>query len=376
MKTTAFKMIPTCKVLCLVLLISASLVKSKEDVSKKEKQEERKIAKLPPCAACNTLVKSFQAGMKRTAKGKLEGGDTAWEEKNQGKGYASSEVRFVEIQEKLCTDVERGETQCHDNHHAWEEHLEEWWKLGFEGKDEDAKRESLKEWLCIDKLSVCCHDGYYGPDCKPCQVKTEDNVICSGNGKCKGSGTRKGNGKCSCDTGYSGETCSECSQGYYNSYEDGDKTLCSKCHASCEGPCTGAGPKSCLACKKGYLMDTEQGCQDVDECNAGQKVHKCNPDTQFCINTDGSHRCMKCDKSCKGCIADGPDSCNECANGYVFQKNKEGDDDGHGTGGICITEKEAAEKEKEALNAQDENGDLSTSEEEKDENIIEKKDEL
>ena len=88
-------------------------------------------------------------------------------------------------------------------------------------------------------------------------------------------------------------------------------------------------------------MDTEQGCQDVDECNAGQKVHKCNPDTQFCINTDGSHRCMKCDKSCKGCIADGPDSCNECANGYVFQKNKEGDDDGHGTGGICITEKEA-----------------------------------
>jgi len=123
-------------------------------------------------------------------------------------------------------------------------------------------------------------------------------------------------------------------------------------------------------------MDTEQGCQDVDECNAGQKVHKCNPDTQFCINTDGSHRCMKCDKSCKGCIADGPDSCNECANGYVFQKNKEGDDDGHGTGGICITEKEAAEKEKEALNAQDQNEDLSTSEEEKDENIIEKKDEL
>ena len=88
-------------------------------------------------------------------------------------------------------------------------------------------------------------------------------------------------------------------------------------------------------------MDTEQGCQDVDECVAGQKVHKCNPDTQFCVNTEGSHRCMKCDKSCKGCIADGPDSCTECANGYVFQKNKDGDDDGHGTGGICITEKEA-----------------------------------
>ena len=76
-------MVPTYKVLCLVLLISASIVTSKEDVSKKEKQEERKNAKLPPCAACNSLVKSFQAGMKRTARGKLEGGDTAWEEKNQ-----------------------------------------------------------------------------------------------------------------------------------------------------------------------------------------------------------------------------------------------------------------------------------------------------
>ena len=91
--------------------------------------------------------------------------------------------------------------------------------MGFEAKDEDTKRESLKEWLCIEKLSVCCHDGYYGPDCKPCQIMTEDKVICSGNGKCKGSGTRKGNGKCSCDTAYSGENCTECSQGYFNSYE-------------------------------------------------------------------------------------------------------------------------------------------------------------
>ena len=31
--------------------------------------------------------------------------------------------------------------------------------------------------------------------------------ICSGNGKCKGEGTRKGNGKCACDTGYGGDTC-------------------------------------------------------------------------------------------------------------------------------------------------------------------------
>lgn len=340
MQSNAFRMVPADqKAICLILLILVSIVKSKDllkDESKKLDNEAKKTAKLPPCAACNALVSSFEAGMKKTSREKLAGGDTAWEERNQKNGYANSEVRFVEIQEKLCADVERGETQCHDNHHHWEEHIEGWWKLGHE-----SSRASLKDWLCIEKLGVCCHDGFYGPDCKPCQVIAEDKVICSGNGKCKGSGTRKGNGKCACDVGYTSENCTECVQGYFNSYADEEKKLCSKCHASCDGPCTGAGPKSCLACQKGYAMDTETGCQDVDECVSGAEVHQCDPDTKFCVNTEGSHRCMKCDISCKGCFADGPDSCTDCANGYVFQKNKDMEEEGHGSTGICITEKEA-----------------------------------
>jgi len=64
--------------------------------------------------------------MERTSRGKLGGGDTAWEEQNQGGGYSTSEVRFVEIQEKLCQGVDRGEHQCHANHHEWEEKLETW----------------------------------------------------------------------------------------------------------------------------------------------------------------------------------------------------------------------------------------------------------
>jgi len=107
-------------------------------------------------------------------------------------------------------------------------------------------------------------------------------------------------------------------------------------------------------------MDTETGCQDVDECQSGPEVHKCDPDTKFCVNTEGSHRCMKCDKSCKGCFADGPDSCTDCANGYVFQKNKDSEEDGHGSTGICITEKEAAEKEKEANEAKEESDEVTT----------------
>ena len=35
----------------------------------------------------------------------------------------------MEIQEKLCHGVDRGEHQCHSNHHEWEELLEQWWKL-------------------------------------------------------------------------------------------------------------------------------------------------------------------------------------------------------------------------------------------------------
>ena len=268
--------------------------------------------------ACAALVGSFEAGLARTARGKLGGGDAAWEEKNQGKGYANSEVRFVEIQENLCKDLERGEIQCHDNHHSWEEQLEEWWAQG-----ESDERPPLKQWLCVDTLKLCCPEDAYGPDCKPCAVKDAEGKICSGNGKCKGAGTRKGNGKCSCERGYSGEVCGECASGYYNSYSDAEKLLCSPCHKSCQSHCTGSGPKSCAACSSGYTMDVEHGCQDLDEC----LVSKPCSGNKFCVNTEGSFRCMRCDKACDGCDGDGPDSCAKCAEGY--EKNKDG---------LCVSE--------------------------------------
>ena len=99
---------------------------------------------LPPCGACTNLVTSFEAGVERTKRGKLEGGDAAWEEKS-GQKYATSEVtnqntvepavtvppqvRLAEISEQLCKDVGRGETQCHVNHGDWEEDIEDWWRL-------------------------------------------------------------------------------------------------------------------------------------------------------------------------------------------------------------------------------------------------------
>ena len=55
---------------------------------------------------------SFEAGLTRTARGKLDGGDTAWEEK-AGQKYSTSEVRLVEITEELCRSgrLEAGLTQ-------------------------------------------------------------------------------------------------------------------------------------------------------------------------------------------------------------------------------------------------------------------------
>ena len=63
-----------------------------EKLDKDEKSKEKSMAKLPPCSACSVLVKSFEKGLANTVRGKFEGGDTAWEEKNQGKGYSTSEV--------------------------------------------------------------------------------------------------------------------------------------------------------------------------------------------------------------------------------------------------------------------------------------------
>ena len=163
-------------------------------------------------------------------------------------------MRLAEITEQLCKDVGRGEAQCHVNAGEWEEDIETWWRL-----DQDTRPE-LRQWLCVERLRVCCPADHYGPDCRQCSMLGDNGAVCSGNGKCKGGGTRKGNGKCQCNSEYSGEVCDQCSEGFYQSFRDESKLLCSACHKSCSGHCTGGGPKACTVCAKGYIMNTEHGC--------------------------------------------------------------------------------------------------------------------
>lgn len=215
--------------------------------------------------------------MDKTARGKHESGDTAWEEQNLNV-YAKSEVRFTETGELVCQDVSRSQEQCYTFFEEIEEDLTVWFT-----KYQD-EHPDLYDYLCIDLRKVCCPPNTYGADCLPCHD-------CNGNGACKGNGTRKGNGKCACHAGYTGEYCFDCSIDYYESFRDDSKLLCSKCHVACEKNtgCTGAGPKSCHACKKGWIMETEGGCVDVDECATG--THKCTSN-QFCVNSEGSAECL------------------------------------------------------------------------------------
>uniref|UniRef100_A0A182J1F1 Uncharacterized protein n=1 Tax=Anopheles atroparvus TaxID=41427 RepID=A0A182J1F1_ANOAO len=240
------------------------------------KKDKLKTEKLPPCKACTVLVNSFSDGIKRTERSKHDGGDAAWEEERLG-SYKTSELRLVEIQERLCQDVVRGEDQCHRLAEDYEPQIEEWWK------NHQTTHPDLHRWLCVEQAAVCCPDGFYGPNCAPCPT-------CFGNGKCKGNGTRKGNGKCACDEGYTGENCDSCTAEYYEAFRDDSKLLCSQCHRACAtGGCTGAGPNACRVCRSGWVMDSARGgCVDVDECITGAPCTS----QQFCVNNEGSYSCL------------------------------------------------------------------------------------
>lgn len=265
---------------------------------------EAKGLALPPCKLCTVLVDSFKNGIAKTARGKHDGGDASWEEEKM-RSYDKSEIRLTEIQELLCKDTKHAD-QCHTLAEKADHLIETWW---LEKQDEHP---SLHQYLCVSELLVCCPPNRYGVNCDVC-------TDCSGNGKCKGNGTRRGNGKCACSSGYAGEKCTECDVGYYVSFKDDTKTLCSLCHVSCNTSqgCTMAGPKGCLSCERGWLMSPERGgCIDIDEC--AHPVDICTKD-QFCVNSEGSYSCLECDRSCNGCTGDGPDLCKKCTDGFEIR---------------------------------------------------------
>lgn len=95
---------------------------------------------------------------------------------------------------------------------------------------------------------------------------------------------------------------------------------CADCHSSCEGNCTGEGPKGCLACKAGYTMSSDEGCKDTNECIQGDMCEE----GKHCVNTEGAYKCEACHESCDGgCTDEGAKGCKKCREGY-HMKDGEG----------------------------------------------------
>lgn len=283
------------------------------------KMQELYQTELPLCKACRTLVDSIE---KQIAQHLLKNTNNKFPEstefdlgislkndkKTENIGLIDSTIFYEDIEGTICSDVIEGRDQCKK---YFEEHsaiIKEWFT--------SFKDQPLFKYLCVEQLKICCSDLHYGPNCTPCPGYPSN--VCSNNGKCKGAGTRKGNGHCQCDVGYKGVLCESCDNNYYESYKDDKKLLCSKCHVACKDGCTQAGTIGCKNCKPGWISSGEKGCLDVNECAFAKPV--CSP-LQFCVNTDGSHNCLDCDRSCAGCTGDGPDMCIRCANGFMKVDN-------------------------------------------------------
>lgn len=266
------------------------------------------------CDACNLVVKSFEKGLEKTSRGKYEGGDTSWEEKNL-RNYADSEVRLIEIQEDLCNDVEalKNKTVCLSMAENAESHIEDWW---FKQRKDNVR---LHDFLCISRLKHCCPEGYYGQNCQKC-------AECNNHGSCDGSGTRQGTGACICDQGYTGRECDECTSGYFKIAISDLASACLRCDSSCL-LCQGPGAGNCTECQSGYRRDQSTGnCVDINECdlvfdNNVEASRVCKGNT-YCLNTDGHFKCINCHKSCSGCFGPEPSECISCAPGYQMDRRQ------------------------------------------------------
>lgn len=258
-----------------------------------------------PCDICRNLVDRFYKGLEDTSKKNFGGGNTAWEEKTLSK-YETSEIRLVEIIENLC---DSSDFECNLMVEEHEEQIEKWW---FKMRK---KYPELQKWFCIETIEVCCPPGTYGPDCLACLGGSERP--CHGNGFCGGDGTRSGDGLCRCHAAYTGPFCLECADGYFSSEKNDTHTVCTACHESCK-TCDGPSNNGCKECKEGWAKE-DDSCLDVNECAAEKLPCK---ENEYCLNTEGSFSCKRCDESCAECSGEGPDKCKDCATGYMLEDNK------------------------------------------------------
>lgn len=235
------------------------------------------------CDDCKTFVAQLEVELRKTRHGNFGGGNTAWEERKLG-DYLSSEIRYEEMTEKLCT---KGQDTCHQILEEHEDYLLDQFKT-----NNQLFETMLRKTFCIEIAQTCCQAESYGPTCEKCE-KDEWNAICSNHGKCDGDGRRDGNGGCICDYGYEGERCEECMESHYPKRIKASSMECAGCPAECS---TCLNSSYCASCKPGYDHTPTNTCVDINECDRSPSV--CQEDEE-CVNTQGRYQCKGGDEVSK-----------------------------------------------------------------------------
>ncbi|XP_055929454.1 protein disulfide isomerase Creld1-like isoform X1 [Argiope bruennichi] len=222
------------------------------------------------CSVCRNLAISFLKAVDETTRQSFAGGDADWEREKLG-AYENSELRFIEIQEKLCSDITSGKDQCYNLAELHEEVLEDWFYK------KRAQNLDLFQYLCINELKFCCPNNTYGPNCIPCPGGVEEP--CGGHGRCMNGGTREQPGNCICNTGYTGVLCDECKHGYYQD-KSSSSFSCKMCDKACKDYCRGPGPKNCEVCSDGYYFHEDEGCISEFDLNSSKATGDSLNDTE------------------------------------------------------------------------------------------------
>ncbi|KRY53152.1 ATP-dependent RNA helicase SUPV3L1, mitochondrial [Trichinella britovi] len=220
------------------------------------------------CDTCRFLARSFEKGFNDTNKSHFEGGNTAWENENLGK-YSTSETRFIEIMELICSK---------------------------KSKDvkEESKIKNLESKYVVQTIrsvlpvrhALAIQSGHV---LEMAFVRAVEAVLDRENVNV---------------TGDIRENCADIVTVIFSKSIPTKRIFCvnvrlkyavtlfniccTACHESCKGGCSGEGPRECNSCRVGWIMDEDTGCKDIDECESSP----CTDQFEICENTPGSYKCV------------------------------------------------------------------------------------
>lgn len=164
-----------------------------------------------------------------------------------------------------------------------------------------------------------CDEGYTGASCRECSQGYQDNtgdglcrVACGGpggpvcvNGVCEDA---SGGASCSCEEGYAGASCEQCAEGY-RVHEDGlCRPACVPGSCGAEGSCDDSGGFPVCACSEGHTgagcEQCAQGYQDMDRDGVCRPACRFGPggtceEGVFCSARSGEARCIDHPRTCR-----------------------------------------------------------------------------